>query len=145
MRSIAAFVAIVFCFVALFGCAGMNDKQQSTAAGAAIGAGLGGLIGYAIGGEKGMLIGAGVGAGLGALSGWAYAKRKEAVKQAALQHKSVVYVNDTGTEKVVAEPVGYETINNVRYAKVRARTYKKDSTTNEVKLTSDTYEQVPLQ
>jgi len=138
-------LVVLALLVNLAGCANMSQEQQGAATGAAIGAALGGLVGYAVGGEKGALIGAGVGAGVGALSGWAYAKRQEAIRQAALANQRVEFVNETKTERVVAEPVAYETVDNVKYAKVRARTYQKDPKTQQEKVTSDTYERVPLE
>lgn len=145
MRRIGSVIVIISLLASLTGCASMNSEQQSAATGGAIGAALGGLVGYAVGGSKGALIGAGVGAGLGALTGWAIAKRKEAIKQAAAQNEPVEIVNENGTERVVAEPAGYETVDNVKYAKVRARTYETDAETHQEKMTSDTYERVPLE
>lgn len=127
-----------------FGCA-TQQQQQSAAAGGAIGAVAGGLIGYMVGGKEGAIIGALSGAAIGALSGWAYAKRQEAIKEAAEQNKKIVIVKEDKTEKVIAEPLGIEKQDGKTYRKVRARTYKVDPKTNKEELTSDTIERVPLE
>jgi phage tail tape-measure protein len=73
---------------ALSGCSNMNEGDKTRAQGTGIGAGagalIGGIIGYAAGGEdrgKGALIGAAIGAGVGGTAGYFYgdavAKKKE--------------------------------------------------------------------
>jgi outer membrane protein OmpA-like peptidoglycan-associated protein len=69
--------------VALAGCAGMSEEQQSTAKGAGIGALGGAAIGALAGGSKGAAIGAAVGAGAGAIVGnYTWSKKMEDQKRA---------------------------------------------------------------
>ncbi len=143
MRKILALLLVGMWIFMSAGCA-TQQQQQSAAAGGAIGAVAGGLLGYMIGGKEGAVIGALSGAAIGALSGWAYAKRQEAIKEAAKQNQKIVIVKEDKTEKVIAEPIGIEKKDGKTYRKVRARTYKVDPKTNKEELTSDTIEMVPL-
>jgi uncharacterized membrane protein len=59
----------------MFGCTGMNSRQQSTLSGAGVGAVGGGVIGAASGGSP--LTGAVLGAGVGAAGGYLYDKNKD--------------------------------------------------------------------
>jgi uncharacterized protein YcfJ len=155
----------------LVGCA-TSTQTQGAAAGTAVGAGVGALIGYGISGRDGALWGAAAGALVGGLTGWAIAKHREAVRYAAYQQRRVEYYNPNRTERIVAEPIEYRTINqptvvNERvlvtqsgtprvetrsktlqpgrsYAKVNARSYKKNPQTNQEVVTSNTSEWVPL-
>lgn len=72
-------LVVLFSICALVsGCAGMTDQSRTKAEGTGAGAVLGGLIGYAVGDERGMAIGAAAGAGLGFFVGNEIAKRKQA-------------------------------------------------------------------
>ncbi len=69
--------------IALAGCAGMNEQQQSTAKGAGIGALGGAAIGALAGGGRGAAIGAAIGAGAGAIAGnYVWSKKMEEQKAA---------------------------------------------------------------
>lgn len=59
------------------GCETLPDQNRTQAEGAAVGAVLGGLLGYAIGDSEGAAIGAALGAGAGYLVGDEIAKRKQ--------------------------------------------------------------------
>lgn len=71
------FVVLIVCPL-LSGCASMSDQERTKAEGAGVGAVLGGLLGYAVGDERGLAIGVAAGAGLGYLLGNEVAKRKQA-------------------------------------------------------------------
>ncbi len=64
---------VVASSLALPGCAGMSQQQQSTTTGAAAGTALGALVGGLAGGWQGALIGAGAGAIVGGIAGYALA------------------------------------------------------------------------
>ena len=86
MRARQTSAAIVAVSIALAGCAGMNEEQQSTAKGAGIGALGGAAIGALAGGSRGAAIGAAVGAGAGAIVGnFTWSKKMEDQKRAMEQ------------------------------------------------------------
>ncbi|MCG5502030.1 hypothetical protein [Ectothiorhodospira lacustris] len=69
----------LLCAVALLGgCATMDDQQRTRGEGAAGGALIGGLLGYAIDRERGAAVGALLGGGIGFAVGNEIAKRKQA-------------------------------------------------------------------
>lgn len=74
MKSMVIIVSILS-LTLMFGCSGMNSRQQSTLSGAGIGAVGGGVIGAASGGSP--LTGAVLGAGVGGAGGYLYDKNKE--------------------------------------------------------------------
>ncbi len=68
-------ISILVVGLALSGCAGMTQTQQTTLSGGAIGAGAGAALG-AIGGNAAM--GAAIGGAVGIAGGYLYGKHKEA-------------------------------------------------------------------
>ena len=85
-------------------CATTPDRYN-TQKGAAIGAGIGALLGQAIGRDtEGTLLGAGIGTVVGAIAGNAIDQDYQAARDAALINKRVVYVDDRG-RAVEAIPV----------------------------------------
>ncbi|OIP50775.1 MAG: hypothetical protein AUK28_01335 [Desulfobacterales bacterium CG2_30_60_27] len=104
-KGLGAAVLAVFCFTA-FACAPMNSEQYNTQRGAAIGGGLGALLGQAIGhNTQGTIIGLASGAVLGALVGNAQDQSYAATRSAADSGKRVVYYDDHGGA-VEAAPMG---------------------------------------
>lgn len=71
---IIALVFVVLSMTFVFGCTGMNSRQQSTLSGAGIGAVGGGVLGAATGGSP--VTGAVIGAGVGGASGYLIDKNK---------------------------------------------------------------------
>lgn len=85
-------------------CATTPDRYN-TQRGAAIGAGIGALLGQAIGRDtEGTLLGAGIGTVVGAIAGNAIDQDYQAARDAARINKRVVYVDDRG-RAVEAIPV----------------------------------------
>ena len=76
---------VVVAALYLFGCANMNDGQQTTAKGAGVGAVAGAVIGAVTGGSRGAATGAVLGAGAGAIGGYAWSKRMEDQKRSMEQ------------------------------------------------------------
>ena len=74
MKSITV-VFLILSVTLMFGCTGMNSRQQSTLSGAGIGAVGGGVIGAATGGSP--VTGAVIGAGVGGASGYLLDKNKK--------------------------------------------------------------------
>ena len=78
-------VSVVMIVLFVVGCAGMNDstrtKAEATGAGVLIGAAIGGGVGYLVGGKGGAAIGAAAGAAIGGVGGYlvgsTVAERKE--------------------------------------------------------------------
>ncbi len=86
-------------------CASMSQDRYNTQKGAAIGAGIGALLGQAIGRDtEGTLLGAGIGTVIGAIAGNAVDQDYEAARDAAMLNKRVVYVDNHG-RAVEAIPV----------------------------------------
>lgn len=86
-------------------CAPMYQDRYNTQKGAAIGAGIGALLGQAIGRDtEGTLLGAGIGTVIGAIAGNAVDQDYQAARDAAMLNKRVVYVDDQG-RAVEAIPV----------------------------------------
>lgn len=81
----------------LCACAGVDSSRYNTQRGAAIGAGVGAGIGQAIGRNTGAtLIGAGVGTLIGAIIGNAVDQSNQALHEAAVTNKRIVYYDDRG-------------------------------------------------
>lgn len=86
-------------------CATIPEDRYNTQKGAAIGAGIGALLGQAIGRDtEGTLLGAGIGTVVGAIAGNAVDQDYQAARDAAALNKRVVYVDDQG-RAVEAIPV----------------------------------------
>ena len=78
-------------------CAGVPPDRYNTQKGAAMGAGVGALMGQAIGRDtEATLLGAGIGTLLGAITGNAVDQSYQAVRDAAVTNKRVVYYDDRG-------------------------------------------------
>jgi outer membrane lipoprotein SlyB len=101
-------ILIVLIFSVLFlsvSCATIPQDRYNTQKGAAIGAGLGALLGQAIGRDtEGTLLGAGIGTVVGAIAGNAVDQDYQAARDAATLNKRVVYIDDRG-RAVEAIPV----------------------------------------
>jgi len=78
-------------------CAGIQPDRYNTQKGAAVGAGVGALMGQAIGRDtEATLLGAGIGTLLGAIVGNATDQSHQAAREAAVTNKRVVYYDDRG-------------------------------------------------
>jgi uncharacterized protein YcfJ len=78
-------------------CATVPEDRYNTQKGAAIGAGIGALLGQAIGRDtEGTLLGAGIGTVVGAIAGNAVDQDYQAARDAAILNKRVVYVDQQG-------------------------------------------------
>lgn len=78
-------------------CATIPEDRYNTQKGAAIGAGIGALLGQAIGRDtEATLLGAGIGTVVGAIAGNAVDQDHQAARDAAMLNKRVVYVDDQG-------------------------------------------------
>ena len=78
-------------------CAGVPPDRYNTQKGAAVGAGVGALMGQAIGRDtEATLLGAGIGTLLGAITGNAVDQSHQAARDAAATNKRVVYYDDRG-------------------------------------------------
>ena len=89
---------IILCVMLLsVSCATIPEDRYNTQKGAAIGAGIGALLGQAIGRDtEGTLLGAGIGTVVGAIAGNAVDQDYQAARDAAMLNKRVVYVDDQG-------------------------------------------------
>jgi uncharacterized protein YcfJ len=86
-------------------CATVPEDRYNTQKGAAIGAGIGALLGQAIGRDtEGTLLGAGIGTVVGAIAGNAVDQDYQAARDAAALNKRVIYVDRNG-RAVEAFPV----------------------------------------
>ena len=85
-------------------CATLPPDRYNTQKGAAIGGGLGALVGYLIGGNTGAtLLGAGIGTGLGAIIGNSVDQQYELAREAAARDTALMYEDQRGV-KIVAIP-----------------------------------------
>lgn len=92
-------VNIAFLIILAFttSCATMPIDHYNTQKGAAVGAGIGALMGQAIGRDTGAtLLGAGIGTLLGAIAGNAADQSYQVAREAVLTNKPVVYYDDQG-------------------------------------------------
>jgi uncharacterized protein YcfJ len=104
---------ILLLMILTVSCAGPPDRYN-TQRGAAIGAGIGALLGQAIGHDaEGTLVGAGIGTVVGAVAGNAIDQDYQAARDAASINKRVVYVDDQG-RAVEAIPDQYNQQTNCR-------------------------------
>ena len=101
-------ITLIFLFSLLFfsvSCATTQPDRYNTQKGAAIGAGLGALMGQAIGRDtEATLLGAGIGTLVGSIAGNAVDQEHQAARDAAMTNKRVVYV-DKGGRAVEAIPI----------------------------------------
>jgi len=78
-------------------CATTPEDRYNTQKGAAIGTGIGALLGQAIGRDtEATLLGAGIGTVIGAIAGNAVDQGSQAARDAAVLNKRVVYVDNQG-------------------------------------------------
>lgn len=95
-------------------CATTQPDRYNTQRGAAIGAGLGALMGQAIGRDtEATLLGAGIGTLVGAIAGNAIDQEHQAARDAAMTNKRVVYVDNSG-RAVEAIPIQNDQQTNCR-------------------------------
>lgn len=92
-------ILVVVLALALFGCAGMDERQQNTAQGTAIGTGIGAAVGAVIGAIAGdPALGAGIGAGIGAMGGFAWSNHMEHQKKQMEEATAGTDIEVTRTE-----------------------------------------------
>jgi outer membrane lipoprotein SlyB len=109
-------LAVMFLSVS---CATIPEDRYNTQKGAVIGAGIGALLGQAIGHDtEGTLLGAGIGTVIGAIAGNAVDQEYQAARDAAMLNKRVVYVDDQG-RAVEAIPVQNSQQTNCRKVTTR--------------------------
>lgn len=129
------FLLILLAFSLFFtACAPVQQDRYNTQRGAAIGAGLGAILGQAIGkNTEGTLLGMAAGTVLGALVGNATDQNYAAARQAASSNQRVVYYDDRGAAvEAIPGPLNQQT--NCR--KVQKRTW------NNGVIVSDTIEEI---
>jgi uncharacterized protein YcfJ len=108
---IALLLSLMFLSVS---CATTQPDRYNTQRGAAIGAGIGALMGQAIGRDtEATLLGAGIGTLVGAITGNAIDQEHQAARDAVRTNKRVVYVDDHG-RAVEAIPVQNDQQTNCR-------------------------------
>ena len=108
---IALLLSLMFLSVS---CATTQPDRYNTQRGAAIGAGIGALMGQAIGRDtEATLLGAGIGTLVGAIAGNAVDQEHQAARDAARTNKRVVYVDKHGGA-VEAIPVQNDQQTNCR-------------------------------
>lgn len=94
----AGIILVALLAISLTACASVPKDRYNTQKGAAIGAGLGALLGQAIGKDtEGTLLGAGIGTVVGAIAGNATDQGNQAVRDAAQLDKRVVYYDNQGS------------------------------------------------
>lgn len=97
MKKIIRIILILSVMLLSVSCATVPEDRYNTQKGAAIGAGIGALLGQAIGRDtEATLLGAGIGTVVGAIAGNAIDQDHQAARDAALLNKRVVYVDDQG-------------------------------------------------
>jgi len=97
MKKIILTVILPSLMLLAVSCATVPQDRYNTQKGAAIGAGIGALLGQAIGRDtEGTLLGAGIGTVIGAIAGNAVDQDYQAARDAAMLNKRVVYVDDRG-------------------------------------------------
>lgn len=105
MKINVLFVSFLALMLLSVSCATVPPDRYNTQKGAAIGAGIGALLGQAIGHDtEATLLGAGIGTVVGAVAGNAVDQDYQAARDAALLNKRVVYVDNQG-RAVEAIPV----------------------------------------
>ena len=97
MKTNILIVSILSVMLLTVSCATVPEDRYNTQKGATIGAGIGALLGQAIGRDtEGTLLGAGIGTVIGAIAGNAVDQDHQAARDAAVLNKRVVYVDDQG-------------------------------------------------
>ena len=114
MKGISLIVLLISVAFLSVSCATTQPDRYNTQRGAVIGAGVGALMGQAIGRDtEGTLLGAGIGTLVGAIVGNAVDQEHQAARDAARTNKRVVYV-DRGGRAVEAIPVQNDQQTNCR-------------------------------
>lgn len=134
MKQKAINLLLITMLVSVTSCATIPQDRYNTQKGAAIGAGVGAVMGQAIGRDtESTLLGAGIGTLLGAIVGNAVDQSHQAAREAAITNKRVVYYDDRGgAVEAIPGPVSQQT--NCR--KVTKRTWNKGE------LVSETVEEI---
>ena len=97
MKKIAMSILLVSIIFLSVSCATVPQDRYNTQKGAAIGAGIGALLGQAIGRDtEGTLLGAGIGTVIGSIAGNAVDQDYQAARDAAALNKRVVYLDNQG-------------------------------------------------
>ena len=90
-------ILLLSCMILSVSCATIPQDRYNTQKGAVVGAGIGALLGQAIGRDtEGTLLGAGIGTLVGAIAGNAVDQDYQAARDAAMLNKRVIYVDDKG-------------------------------------------------
>jgi uncharacterized protein YcfJ len=111
MKMIRLIIVMVMALIFLISCAATHSQRYNTQRVAAFGAGVGALAGQILGHDaESTLIGAGVGTLVGALVGNAIDQQHQAVREAALTNKRVVYyANNKHAIEAIPGPVDQHT------------------------------------
>jgi uncharacterized protein YcfJ len=97
MKQTIISIALLAILSLTISCATVPHDRYNTQKGAAVGAGVGALMGQAIGRDtEATLLGAGIGTLLGAITGNAVDQGHQAARDAAVTNKRVVYYDDRG-------------------------------------------------
>lgn len=119
-------IVVLLMLMTLTACATVPKDRYNTQKGAAIGAGLGALLGQAIGRDtNGTLLGAGIGTMVGAIAGNAVDQNHEIARAAANSNDQAVYADSQGSA-IAAAPY-YNRQQNTNCRKVTKRAWNKGS------------------
>lgn len=122
-RHASIIVTLVF-LATLSACAGMTKRERSAATGTAIGAGMGAILGQALGrNTPGTLIGAGVGAVLGGLAGdqaGAYMDRQEEELRRAVARSEAAAIRRADEARAAAEVAVVERTHDILTASFKS-------------------------
>ena len=111
MKQTIISIALLAILSLTISCATVPHDRYNTQKGAAVGAGVGALMGQAIGRDtEATLLGAGIGTLLGAITGNAVDQSYQAARDAAVTNKRVVYYdNQGGAVEAIPGPVSQQT------------------------------------
>jgi len=134
MKKVILLLSLLSVMFLSVSCATVPEDRYNTQKGAVIGAGVGALLGQAMGGDtEGTLLGAGIGTLVGAVAGNAVDQEYQAARDATMLNKRVIYVDDQG-HAVEAIPIQQSPQTNCR--KVTKRQW------NNGQLISETVEEI---
>lgn len=129
MKRLISILLACFTLVVVASCTA-DPARYNTQKGAAIGAGVGAIMGQAIGrNTEGTLLGAGIGTLFGAIVGNAVDQSNQAAREAAVTNRRVVYYDDQG-RSVEAIPGPYDN-QQTNCRKVTKRVWDRGSMTSE--------------